>query len=300
MDKTKESFKKIRPASTVILAREHEKELQIYLLRRSTGSGFFPGNYVFPGGTLDPDDDQAEFWIPFIDLSMEDLLKGFGPGLKPEEIITYGVAAIRETFEEAGVFLAGSRNNFKDALKKACALRSGGKLKAGWLQERVSNEDLRLSFSNLFPWSHWITPEAMPKRFDTRFFITFMPEGQECIPDDRETVLGIWVNPEKGLQGNMKGEITLSPPTMVTLHQLLAFGTLESLRQRIRSATWGDPCLPIMKKLDKGAILVEPWDPQYGKEIEIDPVGLKTRVAQVGEPFSRIWLDQGIWRPIGV
>ncbi len=300
MDKIKESPKKIRQASTVILVREHEKELQIYLLRRSTGSGFFPGNYVFPGGALDPGDGQAEFWIPFIDRSIEDLLKIFGAGLKPEEIIAYGVAAIRETFEEAGVLLAGSKNNFKDALQRACALRSEGKLKEGWLHQRVSPEDVRLSFSNLFPWSHWITPQGMPKRFDTRFFVAFMPEGQECIPDDLETVHGLWISPGKGLEGNMKGEIALSPPTLVTLHGLLGYETVGSLKKGLQSRSWGDPISPILMKLDKGAVLVEPWDPQYGKEIEIDPEGLKTRVVSVGEPFSRLWLDQGIWRPIRV
>ncbi len=290
--------KGIRPASTVILLREHEEELQVYLLRRSAGSGFFPGSYVFPGGALDGDDLNAESWKPYLDLSIEDLLKTFGPGLKWEEIIAYGVAAIRETFEEAGVLLAGLGNNFEDSLRKACALRSRGRLKECWLQNRVLSEGWRLSFSNLYPWSHWITPEGMPKRFDTRFFVALMPEDQECIPDDQETIHGLWINPQKGLKGNGEREIPLSPPTLVTLHQMSAFKTLKGLSQKIQSASWGDPCLPIMKKLDKEIILLEPWDPQYGQEIEMDPEGLKSGCLPVGEPFSRLWLDQGIWRPI--
>ena len=103
---------------------------------------------------------------------------------------------------------------------------------------------------------------------------------------------------EKGLQGNMQGEIPLSPPTLVTLHELLKFGTLESLTQAIRSRSWGDPRQPIQMKSDREVVIVQPWDPQYEKPIEIDPEGLPQKVIPAGEPFSRLWLDQGIWRPV--
>lgn len=298
MEKIKEPPKKIRPASTVILVREQERELQVYLLRRSSGMGFFPGSYVFPGGALDADEWNSEFWQPHIDPPPEDLLKHFGPGLNAKDLIAYGVAAIRETFEEAGVLLAGGKGDFSETLKRVCELRYTKNLKAGWFVKRVSEEGLRLSFANLFPWSHWITPEAMPKRFDTRFFVALMPEGQECIPDDQENVHGLWISPVKGLQGNMRGEIPLSPPTVVTLHELLLFETLGRLKEALRSRSWGAPIQPILMKLDKGAVLVEPWDPQYGKAFEIDSEGLEEKVVPVGEPFSRLWLNEGIWRPI--
>lgn len=298
MENSKEPLKKIRPASTIILVREHQRELQVYLLRRSTGSGFFPGNYVFPGGTLDPDDYQGEFWLPQIDLSAQALDRKFGPGLDLEGIIAYGVAAIRETFEEAGVFLARKKVGSTESLSRCGRLRSQGALKGSWFRKWVSEEDWVLSFSSLFPWSHWITPEAMPKRFDTRFFVACMPEGQECIPDNQETVHGIWINPRKGLLRNMEGEIPLSPPTVITLHDLLEFERLADLQQTLPARTWGDPLRPFFIKLEKGGLIIEPWDPQFGKKIEIDPAGLKEKVVPVGEPFSRIWLNQGLWRPI--
>jgi 8-oxo-dGTP pyrophosphatase MutT (NUDIX family) len=288
----------IRPASTVVLVREQERELQVYLLRRSMGSGFFPGSYVFPGGALNLDDGDCEFWQQHIDLPPEDLLKTFGPGLDIEGIIAYGVAAIRETFEEAGVFLAQKKNDRNDFIGKIFERPSTDALEEGWFRRKVSDEGWMLSFSNLFPWSHWITPEVLPKRFDTRFFTAVMPEGQECIPDDRETVHGLWVSPGKGLQGNLQGEIPLSPPTLVTLHELLKFGTLDSLTQVTRSRSWGNPLQPIHIKLEEGAAIVEPWDPQYGRSVEIDPDGLPGKVIPVGEPFSRLWLNQGIWRPV--
>ena len=290
----------IRPASTIILAREPERELQVYLLRRSTESGFFPGSYVFPGGALNPDERDVEFWQQHIDLPSEELLKTFGSGLDIEDIIAYGVAAIRETFEEAGVFLARKKNAGNGSIEKIFERPSIDELDEGWFRRKASYEGWMLSFSNLFPWSHWITPEAMSKRFDTRFFVAFMPEDQECIPDDRETVHGLWVSPGNGLQGNLRGEIPLSPPTLVTLHELLKFGTMDRLTQATRSRSWGNPLQPIHIKLDEGAVIIEPWDPYYGKPVEIDPDGLEGKVIPAGEPFSRLWLNQGIWRPVGI
>lgn len=292
------SPKEIRPASTVILVREQTQELQVYLLKRSTGSGFFPGNYVFPGGTLDPDDQQIEFWQHHVDLSAEERLKVFGTELEAEGIIAYGVAAIRETLEEAGVFLARKDRVAKGSFEGTGQRPLAGESQEGWFRKKVSDQGWVLSFSNLFPWSHWITPQGMPKRFDTRFFIALMPEGQVCSPDDQETVHGLWISPEKGLQGNMQGELPLSPPTVITLHELLPFKTLDGLIKASCLRSWGHPRLPILMKLAQGAVIVEPWDLQYGKAIKIDPAGLPEKVAPVGEPFSRIWLNQGIWRPI--
>jgi 8-oxo-dGTP pyrophosphatase MutT (NUDIX family) len=300
MNTKKDRLLSARPASTVVLVREHEQELQVYLLRRSTKSGFFPGSYVFPGGALNPDEQDVDFWQKHIDMPPEGLREVFGSGLDRAGIIAYGVAAIRETFEEAGVFLARKKNDKDQSSGKICERPAAGEVDEKWFRKRVSEEDWVLSFSNLFPWAHWITPESMPKRFDTRFFVTPMPEDQECLPDDRETVHGLWVSPGKGLQGNMQGEIPLSPPTLVTLHQLLRFETWDSLTRVFRSRSWGDPVQPIQINQDNAVVLVEPWDPHYGKPIEIDPESLTGKLLPAGEPFSRLWLNQGIWRPVRI
>ncbi|MBI4766094.1 MAG: hypothetical protein HY787_16100 [Deltaproteobacteria bacterium] len=300
MDLKIETSKSIRPASTVVLVREQDQGLQVYLLKRSSGSGFFPGSYVFPGGALNPDEGEVDFWQQHLDLRPKDLLGVFGSGLDRAALIAFGVAAIRETFEEAGVFLARKKKESPDSFRGIGERPPTGKLDEGWLRRKVLDEGWMLSFSNLFPWSHWITPAVMPKRFDTRFFIALMPEGQECLPDDRETVHGLWVSPEKGLQENSQGRIPLSPPTLITLHELLKFGTLPSLRQEIHSRSWGDPRQPIQIIFDQGVVIVQPWDPYYGNPVKIDPEGLKEKIIPVGESFSRLWLDQGIWRPVGI
>ncbi len=300
MDIKRETSGSIRPASTVVLVREYDQELQVYLLRRSTGSGFFPGSYVFPGGAVDPDEQEVEFWQQHLDLPSKDILRVFGSGLDIAGLIAYGVAAIRETFEEAGVFLARKMNSGKNSFVRIDERPPAAKLDEGWLRRKVSDEGWVLSFSNLFPWSHWITPEVMPKRFDTRFFIAFMPEGQACAPDNRETIHGLWVSPGKGLQENSQGRIPLSPPTLITLHELLKFESLNSLRQEIQSRSWGDPRQPIQIGFNQGVVIVQPWDPHYGKPIKIDPEGLKEKIIPVGESFSRLWLNDGIWRPVRI
>jgi 8-oxo-dGTP pyrophosphatase MutT (NUDIX family) len=291
---------KSRPASTVILVRESEAEkgLQVYLLKRSVKSGFFPGSYVFPGGALDSDDWDTIFWQNHLDLTVQDLEGLFGDGLAVESLMAYGVAAIRETLEEAGVLLAQKRIGDWASSEPLCERPSPEALSSGWFRKNILSEGLRLSFSRLLPWSHWITPEAMPKRFDTRFFIAAMPEGQICKPDERETTHGLWISPQKGLEGNEMGAIPLSPPTLVTLHSLLPFNNMKDLTRAAASRSWGQPIMPIVFLTDKERVLIEPWDPCYGKDPEMGSVHMKEMVLPVGEPFSRLWFEDGIWRPI--
>ena len=290
----------IRPASTVILVREldEEKELQVYLLKRSGKSGFFPGSYVFPGGTLDPDEWENNLWQDHLDLSVEELSAKFGPVLPINALIPYGVAAVRETLEEAGVFLAKRQTGISESSENVCERPNLESQVSGWFRRKVLEEGWNLSFSKLFPWSHWITPEAMPKRFDTRFFLALMPVGQVCRPDERETTQGVWISPLKALEANARGEILLSPPTLVTLHGLLSFESLEALIEAAKTRFWGDPIRPILFLKKGERFLIEPWDPDYGQEPKIGEVDLKDLVLPVGESFSRLWMQEGIWRPI--
>ena len=300
MEKKNKPPKEIRPAATVILVREPESEagLQIYLLKRSDKSGFFPGNYVFPGGALDPDDWDTDFWQGHLDLSGPELADRFGPGLPAEALRAYGVAAIRETLEEAGVFLARPKKEDSPSEEGICQPPVPEALTDGWFRKTVLDGEWGLAFSRLFPWSHWITPEAMPKRFDTRFFIAAMPEGQICRPDERETTHGLWISPRQALEENGKGAIPLSPPTLVTLHSLLPFTSLEDLTGAAAAHSWGDPILPILHLTERLRVLIEPWDPDYGREPEIGPGDLTDLILPVGSPFSRLWMREGIWRPI--
>jgi 8-oxo-dGTP pyrophosphatase MutT (NUDIX family) len=289
-----------RPASTVVLLREDGGRFQVYLLKRNSRSRFFPGNYVFPGGAVDSDDRAARFWLNHIDLGLEEIGRGSGESMTAEEAIGYGVAAIRETFEEAGVLLGLKRNGTPPDNGPVCEQRSSGRLAKGWLKEWVALNGWVLSFSRLVRWAHWITPEAFQPRFDTRFFLALMPEGQECSPDTRETTHGIWIQPRVALEKNMAGDLPLTPPTLVTLQELLEFESLKDLRERTLGRLWGEARLPRLVKLPEGAIIVEPWDPMIGKEIRMDEEKLKSLVLPVAAPFSRLWLHEGVWRPVGI
>lgn len=289
----------IAEAATVILTRERAGRLQIYLLQRSAQSGFMAGNYVFPGGTLDPEDRDTRLFAMHSDLDLSTIANRFGGDLSAERALAFCVAAIRETLEEAGVFLAHHEVNPEQKLSQVCDLRLRASLEKHWLAKLVAGTGWRLNLTALSRWSHWITPAQMKRRFDTRFFLAHMPAGQYCQPDSCETVKGLWIAPGEALAGNLDGTIPLSPPTLVTLHELSRYRNLSGLQADARHRSWGPAISPRLIPLAKGAVIVEPWDPQYREtEIRIDLKQLPTAVLPVEEPFSRIWYDGRLWRPI--
>ena len=287
------------PAATIILTRQHAGELQVYLLKRSVQSKFMAGNFVFPGGRLDRADWNFDVWKNHVDLEPAAISRRLGGGLGDAEALAYAVAAIRETLEEAGVFLACRNGHHEQDVKRACELRMSADLQQEWFQKLVVSEDWALTLKALSRWSHWITPKLMKRRFDTRFFIAAMPSGQACRPDNRETTRGVWISPEKGLVGNLDGDIPLSPPTLVTLQQLLPYRSQDALEAEADTRSWGDSIYPRLVPLEKGAVIVEPWDPMYSQShIHIDSQKLKDAVLPVGEPFSRIWFNGKLWRSV--
>jgi len=289
----------LTPAATLVLVRPARTSFQVYLLRRSPNSGFMAGQYVFPGGTLETEDQDIAFWRDRVDLDIEGIQSGIGGSIPAEDILPFGVAAIRETLEEAGVLLASGYSWFDRQLKEVCRRRRSEQLSKGWFRDQTAEDEWVLSVSGLKRWSHWITPLGMARRFDTRFFLAGMPDDQSCVPDNHETIHGLWVTPEEGLQGNLDGEVPLSPPTVVTLHELLDFPDVETLMASAAERGWGEAVRPRMVKMEEGAVIVEPWDPDYEEAtISIDPAGLDSTVAPVGRSFSRIWIHRGWCRPV--
>ncbi len=257
-----------------------------------------PGNYVFPGGMVDLEDRDPMLWKGNEAVAPGGVSGLFDDNLSEEEAVSYGIAAIRETFEEAGVFLAFRNEQTSVDMEKICDERIENGLPKGWLRERVVSDEWVLEFGRLKRWAHWITPTLMKRRFDTRFFLVFMPQNQECIPDKSETTHGIWISPKNGLAGNIRGEIPLSPPTIVTLHQLLPYSSLKELQKEVEARQWGEALHPRLIPLSQGAIILEPWDPMIDQEVEIDPKGLENAILPVGRPFSRLWQHKGLWRPV--
>jgi 8-oxo-dGTP pyrophosphatase MutT (NUDIX family) len=288
-----------KPAATVILTREHAGELQVYLLKRSATSGFMAGNYVFPGGMVDAGDRNFRLWKNCVDLNRDEIARQLGERPSREDALAFGVAAIRETFEEAGVFLARRQGQSIGDLEQISKLRSDLNLSKNWLKALVLSDRWILAISELYRWSHWITPELMRWRYDTRFFLATMPTDQVCQPDTRETTHGLWISPHEGLAANLSGDIPLSPPTLITLHSLLNYRSLKDLIKEAKIKRWGKPLLPRLIPLQVGAVIVEPWDSMYNqKYIQLNSDELANTVLPVGESFSRIWHNEGIWRPV--
>ena len=289
------------PAATVILVRETAGHLQVYLLRRSQTSGFMPGSYVFPGGLVDDGDRDDALWLAHADLAPAALSERLGPAAGGFEALCYGVAAVRETFEEAGVLLACPRPPAEADFGRACERRLSQSPAHGWFTQLVVSEDWVLTLSALSRWARWITPERMPRRFDTRFFVAVLPPGQACLPDMRETTAGIWISPREALVENINGRLPLSPPTLATLYELSSVPDLHRLQGVLSGRTWDEPIMPRLVPLeqDRQFVLLLPWDPMYGlNENEIRLGDVERRLLPAPAPFSRIWHCNGLFRPI--
>jgi 8-oxo-dGTP pyrophosphatase MutT (NUDIX family) len=257
-----------------------------------------PGNYVFPGGTVDPEDRAYGFWKEHVDMDSTSIFRRLGGDLTVDEALAYGVAAVREAFEEAGIFLAHKSHQAQDDMEKVCNRREVATLPKDWLRGWVSVEGWTLAFSSLSQWAHWITPEARSRRYDTRFFLALMPSGQQCIPDNLETTHGIWISPEKGLEANLQGGIPLSPPTLVTLHELLKVHDMKTLEKELENRQWGKTRIPLLIRSPREIMIVLPWDPMYDQKRKLDVNALAKVPLTVGEDFSRLWYHEGIWRPV--
>ncbi len=291
----------LREASTVILVREKNKALEIYLLRRSTKSGFMGGLYVFPGGVVDPEDLGFDHWAPHIDMLPDQIGKQLGANtFSTEDALGFSIAAIRETLEEAGVFIASGKGKTQKDIDDICTYRLNRNLPKSWFRTKMRSQNWTLSFSSLGRWSHWITPKLMKKRFDTRFFLVFMPENQTCVPDNMETKHGIWLTPQNALEQNLEAKIPLSPPAVVTLTQLLKFNNLNDLKRETQTRSWGDPISPRLVPSSNGPVILEPWDSMCDKNCDIDTSDFSKKVLPPGSQFSRIWCDKGVWKPVGV
>ncbi|WP_319408989.1 NUDIX domain-containing protein [uncultured Desulfosarcina sp.] len=277
------------PSATLILARRREAEIEVYLLRRSAASKFMPGTYVFPGGNLEAEDMNTAFWQKHVDLTADRLALALNGEV--DRMLPFAVAAIRETWEEAGLLLAAPMKGSSDP-------EHAGNTGTPFIR-RIQDGGLALSVSKLGRWHHWITPEMMPRRFDTFFFVAPVGQNRRCQPDNHETVHGTWINPRKALTENARGTLPLSPPTLVTLHQMLSFADFDTLIAESRSRSWPDPIMPRLWPLDQSALIIEPWDPDYARETVSVAVGrLEADVLPVGAPFSRLWRHRDICRPV--
>lgn len=258
----------VKPAATVMLVRDAEAGLEVFMLRRNLAAVFAGGMYVFPGGRVD-DADHATDLEPICD-GMDDASASGRLGIAGGGL-AYWVAAIRECFEEAGVLLArhadGDVVRFDDPDVAARFERERAAVYAGdrSLVDLCSQERLLLTADGIHYVSHWITPVGERRRFDTRFFLARAPHAQEPLHDDGETIESLWVRPHEALDRFEAGELGMFPPTVRNLESLLGHDTADDAIAA--AATLGPPpaILPKLRVDGEGKVLgiAVPGDPDY-------------------------------------
>lgn len=221
------------------------------------------GNYVYPGGRVDRNDTGDEVLS-----RCQRTFPGTSSGTAPT-LLGHRVAAIRELFEEAGVLLASTVDGkplgqlSQEARDRFSAYRE--QLNSGELSlaRLADNEGLLLAPHLLHYFVHWITPEANPLRFDTRFFIALHPAGQVASPDLKETTEGAWITPRQAFDRNIEGTLPLSPPTLKTLEDLSRFSTVQQLIESLSGAESSPTVLPVATTINGEGVLIYPWDRDY-------------------------------------
>jgi 8-oxo-dGTP pyrophosphatase MutT (NUDIX family) len=252
-----------RDAATVILVRPGPGDagVEVFLLRRTRALEFAPGACVFPGGSVDERDaDPAitrDGWIGPSPAEFGQLL-----GIAADRARALVCAAVRETFEESGVLLAGPS---RAELVRDSAIQDQHALLEGTLSfgDLLSRRSLALRADLLTPWARWITPEISPRRFDTWFFAAALPPGQlaglaGAGPGESDS--GIWWQPAAALEAARAGQITLLPPTAVTLAELAAYQDVAGILGERRVIT---PLMPTVVVEDERAWLAMPQATEY-------------------------------------
>jgi 8-oxo-dGTP pyrophosphatase MutT (NUDIX family) len=248
-----------RNAATVMLLRPCPPDgVEVLMLRRTAAMKFAPGAYVFPGGSVDEADFSAE--IGWHGPSPADF--GARLGCSAELAGALVCAAVRETFEESGVLLAGTPDGAVAALADSTWEADRMALTAGTLTlpGLLAKHGLAVRADLLVPWTRWITPEAEPRRFDTWFFAAALPAGQEATGHLAEADKTAWLRPADAISAARGGTISLLPPTAATLNEFTKCGDLADILGRRRTVA---PVQPRMVVEDGEAWLLIPDEVAY-------------------------------------
>lgn len=197
-------------ASTVVLM-DHKS--RIYITKRPKTMKFMGGFYVFPGGGMDESDHIVN----------EKYVK---KNIQDESLMTaHYIAAARELFEEVGVLLGNQIDGMPINLsqEKACTYRKQLLQKEISFGKLLQREEIYFDFSSLIYFGQLITPESSPIRFDTRFFLAKLPQGQEPLPDTSEIDDAFWIHPEEALELFEKKKLKFSPPTLLSIEAIIKY-----------------------------------------------------------------------------
>jgi 8-oxo-dGTP pyrophosphatase MutT (NUDIX family) len=231
----------VRPAASVVMLRDGDSGLEVFLVKRHGLSDVLGGVHVFPGGKVDAQDAGLEMQT-HVDLAPAALHAALGePQLDPLQASALYVAALREVLEESGVLYAQAAGA-REAATASRLLREGCTF-----GEVLTTMSLQLQAGLLQPWSRWITPVVgvVRKRFDTRFFLAAVPDGQTPLHDGHEATDSLWLSPRTALRAYWERRIDLAPPQVMSLAHLSRHGSvaqaLAEARGRLPPAVRPEP-----------------------------------------------------------
>jgi 8-oxo-dGTP pyrophosphatase MutT (NUDIX family) len=244
-----------RPASTVVILRDGPGGIEVFMVVRHHQIDFASGALVFPGGKVDAEDSDAAWGE-------------LAPNAPNAPDRSFFVAAGRETFEEAGLVLARRRGTQEmvdaDGAHRLVETYRTALLKSDTtFVDIVREENLALAADLMVPFAHWITPEVVPKRFDTHFFLIAAPVVQLGAHDGGESVEGLWITPQQALSEAKAGTRTLVFATRMNLEKLARYRTVAEAVEITRSR----PVVTVMPKAMKtpeGRKLQIPAEADYG------------------------------------
>lgn len=273
-----------RPAATLILVRDADSGVEVFMIRRTQSAVFMGGAHVFPGGGVDAADAAEE-------------LAGYCEGLDDAEAsrllgierggLAYWAAAVRECFEEAGLLLASDSGGEYVDLNQAQRLQVFAQWRESVRAGRASLADLcreqglRLTAGRLAYYSHWITQPGRPRRYDTRFFVAEAPAAQTASHDNSETIDHIWIRPAEALQRHQRGEMHLVFPTIKTLESIAGFDSAAALMAFARSPRKMPAMAPRSASTREGKKLLVPGDYAYAEIGRLDPQGKGTASGEI-------------------
>jgi 8-oxo-dGTP pyrophosphatase MutT (NUDIX family) len=271
----------VRDAATVVLVRDAAGAdgIEVFMLRRNLRSDFVGGAWVFPGGAVDDHDRHGD--LDAVCRGRDDADASRQLGIDRGGL-AFWVAAIRESFEEAGILLArtaeGRMVDFTDPAvdDRFRAHRRAVDRGDRRLLDVCRDEGLQLAVDALVYFAHWITPEGPVRRYDTRFFIAAPPGGQVPLHDDREVVAHCWIRPADALARHRAGHFDLITPTLRTLMTLERFASADDALDaavaveraaRREGRPGAATVLPKIVEHEAGHRILLPGDPGYDDAI---------------------------------
>ena len=195
------------PAATLVLFRQGAGAPELLFVERAKAMVFAGGALVFPGGRIDPGDRALAL-----------TLAG-----DPEDMAGR-VAAIRETIEEVGLAIGLKPTPEGEALQSLrAALHAGTSL-----GEALHDTGLALDPAPLVPFARWLPAHAHMRLFDTRFYLTRLPQdAPDPVVDDTENVRVFWATAQSVLDDADAGRVRIIFPTRRNLERLARFASFD-------------------------------------------------------------------------